>query len=55
MKHFEIKITGPGTKEEIIASLQSIANDLQQDDVCNYEDKTLYMDIDECEPFNDAE
>lgn len=52
MQHYEIKITGSGTKDEIIASLLSIANDMKNEP-CRYEDKTLYMGIQECEPFNE--
>ncbi len=57
MQHYEIKITGSGTKQEIADSLFKIGDDLlkQEGYTAGWEDETLCMDIDECEPFNENE
>jgi hypothetical protein len=50
METYEIKITGSGTKEQIIKALKAVVQDIKdadQIDKVRWEDKTLFTQIDE--------
>lgn len=50
METYEIKITGSGTKDEIIRALAAVVQDIKnadQIDRVRWEDKTLFTEINE--------
>jgi len=49
MNYFKVKITGSGTVEQIIESLENLKKSLidTTDCCCDYEDATLFMEMSE--------
>lgn len=47
MDYFKVKITGSGTIDQIIESLEKLKNNLiaTTDCCCDYEDATLFMEM----------